>query len=73
MPDYTLRKLIGPNPVALDANQNQFNRYYQEGERGDKEAIPKWNGSNPARLLKPWLKHTGKDSSFAGASKQDHG
>ena len=25
-------------------------------ERGDKEPVPKWDGKNPAKTLKPWLK-----------------
>ena len=49
--DDTLRKLVGPDPVTVD--QLQANRYYNDYDGGDKDPIPKWNGTNPAKLLKP--------------------
>ena len=49
--DDTLRRLVGPDPATVD--QLQTNRYYNDYDRGDKDPIPKWNGTNPAKLLRP--------------------
>ena len=40
----------------MTVDQNHVNRSYNDYERGDKDPIPKWNGTNPAKLLKPWLR-----------------
>ena len=48
-----LRRMIGPDPMNVDSPQvNQFYNY----DRGDKDPVPKWNGSNIAKMLKPWCR-----------------
>ena len=46
--DDMLRKLVGPDPTTVD--QLQTNRYFNDYDRGDKDPIPKWNGTNTAKL-----------------------
>ena len=48
-----LNRLVGPDPQEVD--KWHWNRWY-DGDRGDKEPVPKWNGQNPAKNLKPWLR-----------------
>ncbi len=47
------QKLVGPTPSSVD--QWQWNRWY-DGDRGDKDQVPKWDGRNPAKTLKSWLR-----------------
>ena len=53
VPGPQLERLIGPQPEHLA--QMQWHRWY-EMDRGEKEPIPRWNGQNPAKTLKPWLR-----------------
>ena len=53
IPQPQLDKLLGPTPT--DVSNWQWNRWY-EGDRGDKDPIPRWDGKHPARSLKPWLR-----------------
>lgn len=54
VPQPQLQKLIGSEP---DEGQWQnWNQQWPSGGRGDKVPVPKWDGSQPGRRLKPWLK-----------------
>ena len=53
LPQMQFEKLVGPPPAAVDSWQ--WNRWY-DGDKGDKEQVPKWDGKNPAKMLKPWLR-----------------
>ena len=66
-----LRKLVGPDPTTVD--QLQTNRYYNDYDRGDKDPIPKWNGTNPAKLLKPWLRDLRLWRAETGVPSHKHG
>ena len=66
-----LRKLVGPDPTTVD--QLQTHRYYNDYDRGDKDPIPKWNGTNPAKLLKPWLRDLRLWRAETGVPSHKHG
>ena len=53
IPTGQFQKLVGPPPSILA--DSHWNRWY-DGDKGDKDPIPKWDGQNPAKRLKPWLK-----------------
>ena len=55
VPQPQLQKLIGSEPDEGNSWQN-WNQQWHGGSRGDKVPIPKWDGSQPGRRLKPWLK-----------------
>ena len=48
-----LRRMIGPEPINMD--HPQVNQFYNH-DRGDKDPIPKWNGTHIAKMLKPWCR-----------------
>ena len=54
IPASQLQKMIGPSPSAVE--NFQWNRWMGEHQRGEKCPIPKWDGKQPAKTLKPWLK-----------------
>ena len=54
VPQPQLRKLIGPEPAEPWNNWQNWNQW--PSGRGDKVPVPKWDGSQPGRRLKPWLK-----------------
>ncbi len=45
-----LQKLVGTTPNTWNWNN------WMDKDSGDKEPIPKWDGTRPASKLKPWLK-----------------
>ena len=49
IPSPVIDGLIGPPPAAVAGWQ--WNRWY-DGDRGDKDPVPKWDGRNPAKTLK---------------------
>ena len=53
IPTEKFAKLVGSLPV--DSSASNWDRWY-DGNRGDKDPVPKWDGKNPARTLKPWLR-----------------
>ena len=39
----------------MNVDSPQVNQFYNY-DRGDKDPVPKWNGSNIAKMLKPWCR-----------------
>ena len=52
IPQKQFEKLVGPPPP----NRLWDWSSYRENDRDSKVTIPKWDGKNPAKHLKPWLK-----------------
>jgi len=52
IPQKQFEKLVGPPPPDRSWDWNT----YRENDRDSKVTIPKWDGKNPAKHLKPWLK-----------------
>ena len=52
-PTEQFNKLIGPTPQRND--WASWNRW-PDGDKGDRDPVPKWDGKNPGRNLKPWLR-----------------
>ena len=55
VPQPQLQKLIGSKPAEPWNNWQNWNQQWPAG-RGDKVPVPKWDGSQPGKRLKPWLK-----------------
>ena len=67
MPEYPMPrigqsqfgKLLGPPPVSrVDYHGRGDGRAWGDEDRGggDRDPVPKWDGKNPGKTLKPWLR-----------------